>query len=191
MNLKKFLKTLKLNEGNISTLLGGVIILILGVLVINYFKKLPSTNQLPEISNENIQQTYMVEQGDSLSKIAQKLWQVPEWQPIAEANKITNPDEIEVGQQIIIPSRELIVEEVPANETPVPTITPTPTLLPEAASTDSSITGATYEVVKGDNLWNIALRAYGDGYKWVEIARENKLKNPDLIHPGNIFVLPR
>jgi len=46
-------------------------------------------------------------------------------------------------------------------------------------------------VVKGDNLWQIALRAYGDGYQWVKIARENKLANPDLIHSGNILKIPR
>ncbi len=53
------------------------------------------------------------------------------------------------------------------------------------------ITGATYEVVKGDSLWKIAVRAYGDGYQWVKIARENKLVNPNLIHPGNLLALPR
>jgi nucleoid-associated protein YgaU len=40
-------------------------------------------------------------------------------------------------------------------------------------------------------LWTIAVRAYGDGYKWTEIAKANKLVNPNLIHPGNVFVLPR
>lgn len=46
-------------------------------------------------------------------------------------------------------------------------------------------------MVKGDHLWGIAVRAYGDGYKWVEIARENNLVNPNLIHPGNVLSLPR
>ena len=54
-----------------------------------------------------------------------------------------------------------------------------------------SITTATYEVVKGDNLWDIAVRAYGDGYKWVEIANANNMLNPCIIHSGNILVLPR
>ncbi|MEK7472889.1 MAG: LysM peptidoglycan-binding domain-containing protein [Patescibacteria group bacterium] len=54
-----------------------------------------------------------------------------------------------------------------------------------------SITTATYEVVKGDNLWDIAVRAYGDGYKWVEIANANNMLNPSIIHSGNILVLPR
>jgi len=60
-----------------------------------------------------------------------------------------------------------------------------------SAQGEEPISGATYEVVRGDNLWKIAVRAYGDGYRWVEIARENKLTNPNLIHTGNILILPR
>ena len=53
------------------------------------------------------------------------------------------------------------------------------------------ITANTYTVVRGDNLWNIAVRAYGDGFKWTEIAKANNLANPSLIHSGNVFKLPR
>ncbi len=49
---------------------------------------------------------------------------------------------------------------------------------------------ATYQVVKGDTLWSIAIKVYGDGYRWPEIAKANKLQNPNLIHSGNIFVIP-
>ena len=55
----------------------------------------------------------------------------------------------------------------------------------------NSITGSRYTVQKDDYLWEIAVRAYGDGYKWVEIARANKLVNPNIIHPGNMLTLPR
>ena len=54
-----------------------------------------------------------------------------------------------------------------------------------------AISGATYSVQKDDNLWNIAIRAYGDGYRWPEIAKENDLVNPGIIHSGNILTLPR
>lgn len=94
-----------------------------------------------------------------------------------------------------------------ATSTPTPsaTLTPTPTkvaptkmaakptpILP-AAKVDpaTKILGTSYTVVSGDYLWAIAERAYGDGYKWVEIARANKLPNPDLIYPGTKITLPR
>jgi len=33
----------------------------------------------------------------------------------------------------------------------------------------------TYEVIKGDSLWKIAQQRYNNGYKWVEIAKQNNL----------------
>ncbi len=47
-----------------------------------------------------------------------------------------------------------------------------------------------YEVVKGDSLWNIAVKKYGNGYLWTEIAKENKMKNPSSIEIGQKLVIP-
>ena len=48
-----------------------------------------------------------------------------------------------------------------------------------------------YIVKKGDNLWKIAVVAYGDGYKWTEIAKENKLTNPGIIEKDQKLILPK
>lgn len=50
----------------------------------------------------------------------------------------------------------------------------------------------TYTVVKGDCLWNIAKKYLGTGSKYTEIYNLNKdkIKNPNLIYPGQVFVLP-
>ena len=47
-------------------------------------------------------------------------------------------------------------------------------------------------MVKGDCLWNIAKKAYGDGTKWVEIYSVNAdiIINPSLIDIGQVFVIP-
>lgn len=47
-------------------------------------------------------------------------------------------------------------------------------------------------VEKGDNLWNIAKKAYGDGSKYTVIFEANKpmLKDPDLIYPGQVLRIP-
>ena len=87
------------------------------------------------------------------------------WVDIATENKLADASIIEEGQKLVIP--ELETKETEA------------------------ITSTTYEVVEGDTLWNIAVRAYGDGYSWVKIASENKLVNPNIIHVGNMLVLPR
>lgn len=49
-----------------------------------------------------------------------------------------------------------------------------------------------YEVQKGDSLSKIAKDRYGDASKWKMIyeANKNLLKNPDIIHPGQMLELP-
>ena len=62
----------------------------------------------------------------------------------------------------------------------------TPTIKLEEAEA-----GSTYEVKKGDHLWKIAQQVYGDGYKWVEIAKTNKLENVGLLEVGQKLELPK
>ncbi len=52
--------------------------------------------------------------------------------------------------------------------------------------------GRTYTVVAGDSLSKIAKREYGDASKWRAIyeANRDQIKNPDLIHPGQVLNLP-
>ncbi len=53
----------------------------------------------------------------------------------------------------------------------------------------------TYTVIKGDYLWKIAKFwwIYRDGRKWKDIyeANKDKIKNPDLIYPGQELNIPR
>ena len=50
----------------------------------------------------------------------------------------------------------------------------------------------TITVQPGDSLSKIAKREYGDANKWHAIfeANRDKIKNPDLIHPGEVLTLP-
>jgi len=49
-----------------------------------------------------------------------------------------------------------------------------------------------YTVAAGDSLSKIAKHFYGDAGKWHKIyeANRDKIKNPDLIHPGQEFSIP-
>ena len=175
MDLKSILKSLKLNESTISMALGAIVIVVVGVLVVNYFKDRGTT--IPGLTEESELTTHTVAEGETLWSISEKYYGSGfNWTDISEANNLENPGAIEVGQKLSLPD----VESKLATTTEVKT-----------AATADAITGATYEVVRGDSLWKIAVRAYGDGYRWVEIAKENKLANPDIIHAGNILVLPR
>ena len=51
---------------------------------------------------------------------------------------------------------------------------------------------STYTVVAGDSLSKIAKKLYGDANQWKKIFEANRdvIKNPDLIHPGQVFKIP-
>jgi nucleoid-associated protein YgaU len=45
---------------------------------------------------------------------------------------------------------------------------------------------------RGDNLWTIARRVYGEGIKFTTIYEANtgQIRDPDRIYPGQVFDLP-
>lgn len=48
-------------------------------------------------------------------------------------------------------------------------------------------------VQRGDALWRIAFRSYGEGVKYIDIVRRNAaaINDPDLIFPNQIFAIPQ
>lgn len=62
-----------------------------------------------------------------------------------------------------------------------------------AASSAVAASGiATAIVSRGDSLWRISRLTYGAGMRYAVVykANRNQIRNPDLIYPGQIFVLP-
>ncbi|MCJ2053334.1 LysM peptidoglycan-binding domain-containing protein [Methylobacterium sp. J-070] len=51
---------------------------------------------------------------------------------------------------------------------------------------------STAKISRGDNLWRISQRTYGRGERYTVIydANQSQIRDPDLIYPGQIFVLP-
>ena len=58
--------------------------------------------------------------------------------------------------------------------------------------TDNRVQAKTYTVKPGDCLYNISKSALGDGGRYNEIysLNKDKLKNPNLIYPGQVLQLP-
>ena len=52
--------------------------------------------------------------------------------------------------------------------------------------------GQNYTVKRGDCLWNIAKRFYGNGAKYTTISNANrsKIRNPNLTYPGQVLWIP-
>ncbi len=201
--LKKWLKQLRLNESTISMILGVLVVLVVGILIYNYFKNvgkgqdlgttLPAASDQVQLEEQNGQMvpmglptTHTVAKGEHLWQIAQKYYGSGyNWVDIAKANKLANPSLLFVGQKLEIPQVAVRgkvnevkaeVKSAVAQETPVATIS------------DES-----YTVVKGDTLWSISVRAYQDGYKWTQVAKANSkiVTNPNKIEVGMVLTLPR
>ena len=63
----------------------------------------------------------------------------------------------------------------------------------EATTSPAPAAAQTYTVVKGDCLWNIAKKFYGNGSKYSIIYNANKSViggNPNLIYPGQVLTIP-
>jgi len=177
----------KWGESYTSLFLGIVVVVVAAVLVFSFLKgrnfngftSTQSTSTVEQQADKALPKTYQVKQGDDLWNISEKIYGSGyNWVDLANANKMENPGLLYVGTKLAIPDvKPRIVKN---NADSVVNV-----------QNANSITGSTYNVVKGDYLWEIAVRAYGDGYKWVEIAKVNKLVNPDVIHSGNVLKLPR
>lgn len=53
--------------------------------------------------------------------------------------------------------------------------------------------GESVVVQPGNSLWRIARRAYGEGLRYTVIYEANReqIRDPDLIYPGQVFVMPQ
>jgi nucleoid-associated protein YgaU len=209
--MKDILKEIKLNESVISMILGTLVVLAVGALIVSNFRNQGSFNFLQSNSSEeqtsqtegDIQiddgSTYTVTEGDSLWSIAEQEYGTGyEWTEIAAANPGIQDGDIEVGQEIVIPDTDKILEEAASTEAigveetgQQPVAQAQPTSTPSEQSADQTeASERTYTVQRGDSLWDIAVEVYGDGYRWTDIAQANNLVNPGLIHSGNVLSLP-
>jgi nucleoid-associated protein YgaU len=120
---------------------------------------------------------YVVRRGDTLSGIAARLLgDTQRWPELVAAQRtriglsgarlraITDPDRLYAGERLAVP---------PAID---------------------ELGRATwhYHVQRGDTLWSIAARMYGDGRLWRRIAdgNEGSVTNADRIRPGQVLVVP-
>lgn len=191
-NLQSLLKLLR---NNFSTFLLGLTVLLIVVLVASLFVKKNQrtarpgkgwTAGLTEIFTGKRESTpkpkqnlnvYKVKEGDSLWTIAELTYGSGyNSVDIAKANNLPDPDLIEPGQNLVLPK---VTSKEPTTGETVGAMTSQAVQRPRE-----------YIVQRGDFLWQIAQRFYGDGYAWVKIAHANDLQNPSLIYAGNKLLLP-
>lgn len=66
-----------------------------------------------------------------------------------------------------------------------------PTLIARPTADGRFVSGQAI-IRRGDNLWTIARRVYGQGIRYTTIyqANQSQIRNPNLIYPGQVFDLP-
>lgn len=185
--LEKMENQIQSNQSKVSLVLGALIILVIGILVFNYFNRSKAslgpaqqTEALQiqqDVSPTNLPGKYTVKDGDTLFTIAEKYYQDGfKYPEIAKANNLTNVDQIEPGQTLEIPaSSEVSLGTGGGNST----------------IWGDRIEDNTYTVAEDDWLSKIAGRAYGDIMAYDKIAKANNITDPDHIEPGMVLTIPR
>jgi len=172
----------KSREDVVSMFLGLVVVVAVVGFVVNFIERRKGTVDIPGVSNDiKIEENIITDgKGESIDEVVvqknDSLWKIAEsfygdgykWTEVAKANNLTNPGVIYVGQKLTMPKIEKIVE--------VTTSDPKVTTLEKSE----------YVVLRGDTLWNISIKIYGDGYKWTKIWMDNKdrLNSPDKLEIG-------
>ncbi len=161
--------------------LGIVVVIIVGGLLVNYFKSVNKTGSTSSTNTEiattpgvtpkpavsDLPTTYTVQASDSLWVIAEDVYKSGyNWVDVYAANKATigpNPNRLLVGTKLTLPKVE--IRKLTAVET----------------------SPVSYTVVKGDNLSTIAFRLCGNAYLWSDIAKANNVANANVIEIGQKF----
>jgi len=182
-----------------TSLVLGIIVVILAVVLVaalfrnRNFSGLGTNTPVQDISSTSTgpkdsegttgeKDIYIVKQGDTLWSIAEgKYNNGYRWVEIAKLNNLASADVILVGTNLTLPEAEIAAK--PSEASKSPSLSPSPQ--------SSNIQGDIYQVVPGDTLWDISLKAYVTGYRWPEIARLNNISNPNLIYSGTTLKLPK
>ena len=185
--LKQIQTNLKLNENTISSILGVLVLVIIGYFVISYVRttpvQLPSLEKTQELAINDQTPIDLAQQTDLNTTIKQP--------------KQTNPQQLSIVNQI---NTSPPTTQQPA-QAPQPTSTPSPqpTITPigQIASgvsterhTESERPPQNYTVQAGDNLWKIAEAQFQTGYAWPEIAAANHIQKPSSLEKGTILIIP-
>lgn len=144
---------------------------------------------------------YIVRDGDSLASIAKHFYgeelgnKKTNVERIFKANKkvLKSPDQIYIGQKIIVPPLSESDSGDPQNVLTAENFKAVDSIgaRHEQKATKTTDKIRYYTVREGDSLWKIASEQLGDGNRYPELAKFNKLEDEDFLVVGARLKLPR
>lgn len=130
----------------------------------------PAAAGLPELGSK---MAYIVEPGDTLAKISQKIYGAPShWQEMATLSGLANPSKIYPGDVIYYTLEDSALAFAKAYD---------------------AVQRAEEQVQPGDTLATISKRVYGETSGWRSIWRHNdNIDDPDVVQSGStVYYVPR
>ena len=150
-------------------------------------------------------QAYVIKNGDNLSSIAMQFYGSEEGNKRAvitalfkvNSNVLKSPDDINVGQKLIIPALSALTGEKEKSSgglastifEKVKSIGRDPLTMKKP---ERAIQGKSYTVLDGDSMWKIAANQLGDGSRYPEIVKLNDdiLSDEDSLTVGMTLRMP-
>lgn len=160
----------------------------------------PTAIITPPVIPSPVIKRYTVVDGDNLSKIAIKVYGPEEGNRLFNINKIFNanksildsPDDVRVGQKLIVPllSPQFELVSMPSKPS-VGVMERLKTAVKRATTKPKPKKLPQYTTKDGDSLWAIAASKLGDGNRYHEIAKLNKLDDEESLAIGTKLKLPK
>lgn len=118
----------------------------------------------------------------------------PAAEPVTESVAAAPEVPVEPAQEVAVAAAEAPPAEVAATESEPAAAEPAPVAEPVvvAEAKPEEPRPVTVTVQPGFTLWGIAQDRMGDGVMYVQVfeANRDKIKDPDLIYPGQVFTVP-
>jgi len=132
--------------------------------------------------------THVVRSGETLSAISKKYYgTTANWQAILEANAnvVREPRDLRPDMKLVIPATSALMATAPGSSAEKRSV-----LTARAPKASSSV--RSHDVVKGDTLFRIALKYYGDGSRYRDVLAANRalVSKPQDLRPGMKLVIP-
>jgi nucleoid-associated protein YgaU len=148
-------------------------------------------------ADQSAARVHVVKKGETLGGISAKyLGSSAKWKFILEANRdiINKPEDLRIGMKLSIPS--LDTPSAPAAAVAPALLTavaPAPAAAGQAAQPAAAAGAKFYDVERGDSLWLIAKKVYGNANDWKKIQEANKDQlgeSGKALKPGMRLLIP-